>query len=488
MHQIPDSEIKRRLAFDNPWWETKAVAQRYREWPRRSYFDAFVSLVTQSVRRAIILMGPRRVGKTVLIQQTVQHLIASGISPARILYVSLDTPTYIGLSLEKLTNFFFEKSRVTRDTEAFAVFDEIQYLRDWEIHLKSLVDSYPKLRIIVSGSAAAALRVRSRESGAGRFTDFLLPPLTFAEFIRFRAVEESLIQVTGEDGRDFALREGALRKLNAEFVNYVNFGGFPEAVLVEPVRADFTRFIGSDILDKVLLKDLPSLYGIADTQELNRLFATLAYNTGNELSLEALSQSSGVAKNTLRRYLEYLEAAFLIRRVHRLDHNARHFRRAVSFKVYLTNPCLRAALFGAVSEEDEAMGRLAESAVYSQLFHSEFANTVYYARWHQGEVDLVLLDPRGQRPVGAFEVKWSDRIAKHPEELKAFLRFSENAKLADVNNRVLTRSFHGTSRIQDHEVLFMPVSWLCYLIGKVTIEPILKAGMLPRQIEAKSPH
>lgn len=79
------------------------------------------------------------------------------------------------------------------------------------------------------------------------------------------------------------------------------------------VRASARRFIKSDIIDKVLLRDLPSLYGIADVQELNRLFNTLAYNTAQELSLEDLSRTSHVAKNTLAKYLDYLEAAFLIK-------------------------------------------------------------------------------------------------------------------------------------------------------------------------------
>lgn len=80
-------------------------------------------------------------------------------------------------------------------------------------------------------------------------------------------------------------------------------------------------------------------------QELNALFNTLAYNTAQELSLEDLSQSSGVSKPTLGKYLEYLEAAFLIKRLRRVDNNARQFKKIMTFKVFLTNPTMRAALF-----------------------------------------------------------------------------------------------------------------------------------------------
>jgi hypothetical protein len=481
MQQVPDSEIKKRLVFDNPWWEESGVPARFRDWPRRAYFDAFWRLFAEStIKRAVILMGPRRVGKTVMLIQAIQRLIDERIDPKRIFYVSIDTPTYIGLSLEKILSFFMQMHGHARNAKLFIIWDEIQYLKDWERHLKSLVDSFPNLRIVASGSAAAALRAKSDESGAGRFTDVLLPPLTFAEFLRFKDIEKIIAEPSPASDGDFVLRPGQLSRLNSEFIDYVNFGGFPEVVLNEPVRADFARFIGSDILDKVLLRDLPSLYGIADTRELNRLFTSLAYNSGNELSLESLSQSSGVAKNTLRRYLLYLEAAFLTRRVQRIDQSARRFRRAVTFKVYLTNPCMRAALFGPVADDDPAMGRMAETAVFSQIFQSDLSDAAHYARWNDGEVDLVLLDARRQRPIGAFEIKWSDRVVDNPSALEAFLKFSERVGLDDKNNRILVRSKHGVKEYQNHELIFMPVSWLCYLFGKVTIEPAIGTNFLRR--------
>ena len=68
-------------------------------------------------------------------------------------------------------------------------------------------------------------------------------------------------------------------------MDYINFGGYPAAVGQPGVQANFEQFVGRDIVDKVLLRDLPSLYGIQDIQELNRLFQVLAYNTGQEVSL-----------------------------------------------------------------------------------------------------------------------------------------------------------------------------------------------------------
>jgi predicted AAA+ superfamily ATPase len=168
MSTFSDDDLKRRLAFDNPWWETGRVPDRFRAWPRRMYFDGFWRLFAESsVRRAIVLMGPRRVGKTVLLTQAVQRLIDEGTAPARIFFASLDTPTYMGVPLEKLLNLFLEMHGHDRFSEVFVIFDEVQYLAEWEVHLKSLVDSYPDMRFAVSGSAAGARKMGGPGKGAG---------------------------------------------------------------------------------------------------------------------------------------------------------------------------------------------------------------------------------------------------------------------------------------------------------------------------------
>ena len=82
-------------------------------------------------------------------------------------------------------NYFQELFNHKRNDQLFIYFDEIQYLKNWEVHLKSLVDSYPDYKFVATGSAAAALRLKSMESGAGRFSNFILPPLTFAVAISF---------------------------------------------------------------------------------------------------------------------------------------------------------------------------------------------------------------------------------------------------------------------------------------------------------------
>jgi uncharacterized protein len=487
MLEISKKDIITRLQFDNPWWAKKEGDKiAFEDTPRRKYFESFHrTILDTSVRRAIVLMGPRRVGKTVMVYHSIRALLDKAVPATHILYISLETPIYTGLSLEKILSYFQELFSHSRETKLFIFFDEIQYLRDWEVHLKSLVDSFAAYRFIATGSAAAALRMKSNESGAGRFSDYILPPLTFAEYLMFIGREDELITykpvpLTIEEN---ALNEYTTKNINAlneEFINYLNFGGYPEAVFSETIRQNPGQYIKSDIIDKVLLRDLPSLYGISDIQELNRLFTTLAYNTGNEVNLEGLSKSSGVAKNTIRRYLEYLEAAFLIRRVERIDQNAKRFKRAMHFKVYLTNPSMRAALFGQIDAESDAMGNLTETAVFSQWQHSKVTE-LYYARWQTGEIDIVNLSKNLQSPTWVVEVKWSDRAHKSLSELDNCVEFA-------TRHPIITEPILITSRtISDHKVTykgvsfeFKPASLYTYLLGANLLRQIEKTPAISK--------
>ncbi len=314
VQEISPKDIARRIRLENPWWSgDHTIGPPSKGLKPRAYFDLFFPLVkTRSVRRAVVLMGPRRVGKTVMIHHAVQALIRDGVPPKSICYFSVDHPIYNGLGLEDLLDYYGQaSSRDFTASQIYVFFDEIQYLRKWEVHLKSIVDTYSNIKCIASGSAAAALKLKSGESGAGRFTDFLLPPLTFYEYLNLIGEDMLLRESTEPDSFAFVAQD--IEQVNKHFVDYLNFGGYPEVIFSEAIRADPASFIKSDIIDKVLLRDLPSLFGIGDIQELNYLFTTLAFNTANEISLGALSQKSGVAKNTIKKYIEYLEAAFLIK-------------------------------------------------------------------------------------------------------------------------------------------------------------------------------
>ena len=495
MRPIPQEQLQQRMRVENPWWDTAPhqIDKVYRDMRHRIYFQPLVRLVEQrDVRRAVVLMGPRRVGKTVLLQHTIQKLLGEGVQPRAVAYLSLDQPLYTNLSIEELARNVREVSGLKEKDPSFLFLDEIQYLRDWERHLKVFVDAFPNVKCIVSGSAAAALRLKSIESGAGRFTNFHLPPLAFYEYLYLQDIKGPGIKIEGGNIKIEPARGFDVGAFNEDFVRYLNIGGYPEVIFSPTIRSDVRRYVRSDIIDKVLLRDLPSLYGIQDIQELNSLLMSLAWNTAQEVSLDGLSKNSGVSKPTLKRYLEYLQAAFLIRVVHRIDYNAKRFKRANFFKVYLTNSAMRSALFGPICAEDADMGALTETAVFSQWFHASENITrshwlkdeipghfgvninpwnFYYARWPRGEVDMVFLDDH-QRPRTCVEVKWSDKDIEQRQKhgpLKEFLEKHPDIAACYLTTRTRTGNLDmsGGRKIQ-----YLPASVYCYMIGRVAADEI----------------
>ncbi len=468
---IPEGEIIERLQTENPWWTTKTVSSFYTDMKRRLYFKLFYPFITETdVRRALVLMGPRRVGKTVMLFHTIAELIDGGINPQKICFVGIDNPIYINLSLENLLVLYKKALKTDTLEGCYIFFDEVQFLKNWERHLKNLVDSYPKTKFIVSGSAAAALHKKSSESGAGRFTDFMLPPLTFQEYIHLN--DNAHLIVDGESvtfaGQKVSQKgTNNIKALNEEFINYINYGGYPEVVLSDKIRSDMRRYVKNDIIDKVLLKDLPGLYKLNDVQELNRFFAYIAYSTGQEMSYQKMAKDSGIAKATLKKYLAYLEDAFLIKVLYKVDNNAKKLKRITSFKVYLTSPSLRAALFSPVKETDKVMGNMVETAILSQWMHRENLDLTY-ARWQKGEVDLVLLDNKAFKPAWAVEIKWSNRYYDTPDKLHSLIHFCNMNNLKNALVTSIDQS--GNKEVGELEFTFVPASLYAYNIGEGTLE------------------
>ena len=196
----------------------------------------------------------------------------------------------------------------------------------------------------------------------------------------------------------------------------------------------------------------------------------IAYHSGAQFTYEALSKESGVRKETLRKYINYLEAAFLIKVVRRTDDTAKHYQRETQFKIYLTNPSLRCALFQPISLQDSEIGDMVETAVFAQWFPRQEV-TIRYANWkmgqQQGEVDIVGLNIARQKPDWAVEVKWTDRYFERPQELNSLKYFLEKNGMSEA----IVTSIHKTGRIAlgDLALQFVPVACYAYAVGENTL-------------------
>ena len=463
MRTLSDTDITDRLALDNPWWRTGAPEPETAVLPRRAFFDGFLRRLERTgPDRPLLLAGPRRVGKTVLVRQAIGRLIEDGAPPRGLLYADLTSPTVHGVPLERLGRDL--RAAAGHDGPGVLVLDGIHHVRGWEAAVAGLAAALPDLRVVAVASGAGA-----PIGGA-----FVLPPLTFAEYLRLIGAERDLIEpmVFGKGPTMYVVRDMAV--LNERFLNYVNGGGFPEAVLLRTPGRDSARLLRGEVLGALLHQDLPGLAGIAGTPELNALFTLLARNTGREVSIEAIAERAGLAKNTVRRHLDYLEASHLILRMGRVHPEGGRFQRMRTFKVHLSSPCLYAALFGPVSADDPAFAALTESAIIGQWLSSAERVRLVYARLPEGPVDLVALSADTDRPAWACALPGNDESVTDGTTINGLIQFSKrNAPLRWIGST--TRSVAALKAHDGVEVWHRPASQYCYEVGRRAVE---EAGLI----------
>lgn len=109
VEKISKEQVLDRLRFENYWWRHHTIEEDYNDMQRRLYFDIFKPMVIdQSVKRAVVLMGPRRVGKTVMLHHTIQELLEQGVPAQKIIFITVENPIYTTIALEDLFNYALE--------------------------------------------------------------------------------------------------------------------------------------------------------------------------------------------------------------------------------------------------------------------------------------------------------------------------------------------------------------------------------------------
>lgn len=459
-----DIELRNRLLLDNPWWTTGAVEAAVQRLARRAFVNPFIERVRAGGGVAAVLTGPGRAGKSVLVKQAISRMIDAKVDPKFLIYVRLDNPAFANQDLVELLDQAFEVSGLAKGgSGAYVFLDDMHNVPDWEQRLDDVARARPGCRITAVSGLTPAFDPSLHPEGAkapGPFSQTILPPVLFAEYLHILRIREKLFDADG--------RLANLDALNAAFVNYVNSGGFPEVAFTVGREVNL-----GDVVSHIIHRDLAGLCGIADQREVAKLMTRLALETGLETSIENLSADMSVAKNTLRKYLEFLESAYLIKRIWRVDGESKRFQRQTRFKVYLTSPAMRAGLAGPVAINDEAMARLAETAVISQFMHSPTFQRLFYAFWKKGRkhmsVSLVEMPATGDTPVKCIELDWSNRAIARPREVLGDMMEFLDANKPSTPSKALTRNMSGKRFIGNHEIGFMPVAVWCYAVGQVLL-------------------
>ncbi len=469
-------EVFAILRSFNPWWEQGSPDVPV--WRRVAFAELRTWVAEPPARRAILLSGARQVGKTTLLLQVIQSLLADGVQPAQILYTTLDHPLLKLVGIEGLLKTWREVQPKPKGVE-YLFIDEIQYADSWQTWLKHQVDFEKNRRIVVTGSAVP-LNTENQESGVGRWHTVRLSALSFAEYLLIKKIQplelpvvKSFTEVASWRPGEFVRVGEMARPLMAHFHEYLLRGGFPQTAMVESVVLA-QKLLREDIVDKVLKRDMTALYGVRRVLELEKTFLYLCLHDSGILDMTALCSNLSVKKPTVTSFLDLLEAAHLIHRLPPFGFGKEVLR--ARYKVYLTDAAIAGSVLlkGRILLEDTArLGTAVETAVFKHLHarHAAASGSLSYWRGGRGEheVDFVDESPEGLTPV---EVKYTQSVV-HPGDLKGLALFGEQraAKLGVVVTRdagdfgLLALPIAGAKNSPALTVLRVPASLACYWLS-----------------------
>lgn len=334
--------------------------------------------------RVIVIYGPRRSGKTTLVNEflreeaEIKHLFVNGEDLIVRDYLSSG-------SIEKLTSFV-GKARLL-------VIDEAQKVRDIGLNLKLIVDSMPELRVVATGSYSFDLARSVGEPLTGRKYTLRLFPLAQMELNQVETRAET----------------------DANLESRLIFGSYPEVVLTNDNR--LREIYLRELVASYLYKDILELEGIRHSHKISRLLQLIAFQIGKEVSCAEVATHLGMSKNTVDRYLDLLEKAFVLVR---LEGFSRNLRKEITKnpRFYFVDNGVRNALinnFNPLALRDDT-GMLWENYVIMERIKRQdylllSGNRYFWRTYDRKEIDLV--EERAGRLFG-YEIKWTRKKERPP--------------------------------------------------------------------------
>ena len=418
-------DVQRVFDEQNPWQRRGTVPDSLaREVERPLAQLLWRRLRDDDPRRFQLVLGPRRVGKTTALYQTVRHLIKDDIDPGRIWWMRLDHPLLLQESLDDLVRAAIEACGASAERPAFLMLDELVYTDRWDLWLKTFFDDNWPVRIAATSSATAALRERCLESGIGRWSEQHLTPYLFPEFLDLIG-RRPPVDISDDLGASVAALAPGRRSgddVAAWRRMFMLVGGFPELLSRLPENASddesdrllqSQQILRSDAVERAIYKDIPQSFGVDNPLMLERLLYVLAAQITGVLSPSGICKDLGLSQPTFDRYLSYLEQAFLVFTLPNYSGRETSVQKR-GRKLYFVDGAIRnAALQRGLAPLDnpEEQGTLVENLVAATLRSLALHTGSRLYHWRDGrhEVDLVLDHP--DRPL-ALEIASSPQHSR----------------------------------------------------------------------------
>lgn len=337
--------------------------------------------------KAIIVVGPRQVGKTTLLRMLVAD------TQRKVLMWNCDEPDV----RRKLSGPTSTELRAEIGDADLLLIDEAQRVKNIGITLKLMIDNFPEKQLVVTGSSAIELSNSINEPLTGRKYEYVMYPFSAEELINEFGVQEER------------------RMLERRLV----YGSYPEVVN----NVGEEREVLTDLVGSYLYKDIFSFQDVRKPEIIEQLLQALALQVGSEVSFNELGRLLGLNSVTVQRYIDLLEKSFVVFHLRSFSRNVRTELKK-SRKIYFWDNGVRNAVIGdfkALGLRTD-VGALWENYVISERLkhnaYSSFYGKSYFWRTQmQQEVDYVE-DIDGV--LHAYEFKWSK--TKQPRLAETFAK------------------------------------------------------------------
>lgn len=335
--------------------------------------------------KAIILMGPRQVGKTTILRE----LFGNRQDSIWLNGDESDIQKLFGdISSSRLNALFADKKIV--------VIDEAQRIENIGLKLKLITDQLQHIQLVATGSSAFDLANSINEPLTGRKWEYKMLPLSFSEMVKHHGLIEEK------------------RMLPHRLV----YGYYPEIVVNQGQEKELLK----QLTDSYLYKDILMLEGVKKPDKLLKLLQALSFQIGSQVSDNELGQLCGIDNKTVNKYLELLEKTYVI---FHLGSFSRNLRNELKFskKFYFYDNGIRNALIANFNQPElrQDIGALWENFMITErqkhlIYNNRWANCWFWRTKEQKEIDYI---EEEDGLISTFEFKWNpDQKIKQPYSFK----------------------------------------------------------------------
>ncbi|MFO7736361.1 MAG: ATP-binding protein [bacterium] len=371
---------------------------------RNVYLDRLIKM--NSTKTIVTVTGLRRVGKSYIVRQFIDHLITNkGVDRKQIFYANLFIRELDFLKdpsvFQEMVTLWQKNEKVNTKKRMYIVIDEVQEISDWQKLVSSYYENYlSEYKIIITGSNSKLLAGEMGTYLAGRSFELVVYPLSFNEYLLFKKVNAS----------------------TDILAQYLNDGGMPEIILTD------NRFARNNLvettIDSVIMRDIVSRYDIRNINLLRKIVDYLSFSVTDEVSKNKVSntiKSGGekVSNHTVSNYIEYLKNAFFLYECPVFSPKKNDIISSKPCKIYLND-----SVFVKKGQNHGDFGKLLENHIFIELKRRGY--DVYTVKMEDKEVDF-LAQKNGER--WYLQSAWT---------------------VGDTDSEVYQREFGNLLKIHDH--------------------------------------